>query len=190
MSDTIPGNVVNGRTNNGLGTAVSLASLAIPGAGWIGPAISGAAAVGGSLIGKHSNNKANDTQAKAAADALALQKDNEMERRKEYNDSLALQKAQWDAEQARLAPRRAIQDQLLAKYASQYGMNLGSLAGAASPVPFAPGGVSTANSATASPRTLASLAGPTGDPMVTPSPANNLGNVFDWSNSVGGQANG
>ena len=85
--------------------------------------------VGGALNGK-GNSKAIRTQDAAARRAEAIAIDNEKRRREEYDRGEAMAKAQWDAEQARLAPRRKLQDGLLGSAAARWGMNIGDLGGA------------------------------------------------------------
>lgn len=100
------------------------------------PPIVGAAAVtaGGALAGgvlsSRANSKAMKTQDQASRRAEAIALENERRRREEYDRGEAMAKAQWDAEQARLAPRRKLQDGLLGSAAARWGMNIGDLGGA------------------------------------------------------------
>lgn len=146
-------------------------------------AIAGGAAITGGVLSSRANSNAAKTQDSAAKRAEQIAIDNENRRRQEYDQQQANLKAQWDAEQARLAPRRALGDSLLQQFASRTGNSLGSLARppAASAPP--PGWVPGQVSATSQPRTLASMAGygdaPL-DPALTPPQDMSLGNVFNW----------
>lgn len=149
----------------------------------LGTGLTIAAPVAAGLIGAKVSSNANKSAAQTAAassdKALQIAQDNEMERRKEYNDAQAAAKAQWDAEQARLAPRRALQDQLLSQYANRTGLSLGQMAqsqpvSATPPPGWTPGTVSSA------PRSIAQMAGYEQSPDVTPSQSMAIGNIFDW----------
>jgi hypothetical protein len=117
-------------------------------------AVTGASALAGGALSSRANNKAMKTQDEAARRAEALAIENEKRRREEYDRAEAMAKAQWDAEQQRLAPRRAAQDQLLARTGQRLGLDIGSLGGAR-PMPYS-GGTGTTSG---KPRTLADIAG-------------------------------
>lgn len=91
-----------------------LATVAVP------AAINAVSGVGSSLVGKHSNKKALEAQTKASQEALAMEKENEAYRRSEARRIEDLQRAQFEAEQARLEPYR----QAKAAFLRSQGINL------------------------------------------------------------------
>lgn len=91
--------------------------------------IGAAGMLGGSILGARSAGKAADTQAKAAADALAFEKEQEAKRER-----------QWEADQRRLSPYRLAAASVLAKYGIDIPMEDAApqidLSGGASPESF------------------------------------------------------
>lgn len=69
--------------------------------GWIGPAITGAASLGGAAIGGKGANKAAQTQLTASREALAFEREKEAARQKQYEQGLAA----WSAGRRLLAAR-------------------------------------------------------------------------------------
>lgn len=141
-----------------------------------------ASALGGAIIGSRSNSKASKTQAQADAAALAMAKDNEARRRQEYDQQIAAERAQWDAEQARLEPYRNAQNALLGQATDRLRLNVGSLGGNRSASPY-PGTVAANGTNTA--RTLAQLAGRgyvAEDPLpgVQAAPQLSIADIANW----------
>lgn len=97
----------------------------------VGPALIGAGASAyGSKKASDANTEASRIQAQSNADALAFAREQEARRQKEYDQQIAAEKAQWEAEQARLAPYRAASYGILGQAADRLGMSLGELGGA------------------------------------------------------------
>ena len=113
-------------------------------------AISGATTLAGAAIGGKGNKRAAESQERSNSEAIALARENEARRRQEYDQAQALQRQQWDAEQARLEPYRNARLALLAGQSRRLGLNIGSLGGArpSGPPPGAgrPAGVSRGSS--------------------------------------------
>lgn len=84
----------------------------LPGPGTIA-LIQGAATLGGAAIGARSNNKATEAQRRTAEQALAFEREQEMQRRKEYEEQQARLKAEWDAYQERRRPYREAAEKLI-----------------------------------------------------------------------------
>ena len=169
---------------SGAATGATVGSV-VPGVGTlIGAGIGAATGLGGSLISKHANNKATDTQAKAAAEALAYQKQKDAQDRADNEKLVAMQKAQWDAEQAHRAPYRAAASALLGQNAER--MHLGSLGQGGAPAMHS--GLPSGGSGTMSPapRTLSSLAGMFQASPETETPQLSLSDVLNgtWNRRV------
>lgn len=62
-------------------------------------AIGGAAALGGAALSSRSAGRASEAQSRATNDALKFERENEARRRQEYDESVAMQKAQWEAKE-------------------------------------------------------------------------------------------
>jgi hypothetical protein len=141
------------------------------------------ATIGGAILSNKSNNQATKTQAQANAEALAMAKDNEARRRQEYDQQIAAERAQWDAEQARLEPYRNAQNALLGQASNRLGLNIGALGGARSATPY-PGTVAANGTNTG--RTLSQLAGGTGTvynppvPEVQAAPQLSIADIANW----------
>lgn len=73
-------------------------------------------AVGSAAIAAHGNSSAAKTQQKSASDALQFQREQEAERRHEWEYRQAQAKAAWEARQKMLAPFLAGGASVLAKY--------------------------------------------------------------------------
>lgn len=144
-------------------------------------AVTAVGALGGAALASRSNSKASKTQAQADAAALAMAKDNEARRRQEYDQQIAAEKAQWDAEQARLEPYRNAQNALLGQASNRLGLNIGSLGGMRSASPY-PGSVAANGTNTA--RTLAQLGGsgyvPDHGPEVQAAPQLSIADIANW----------
>ncbi len=71
---------------------------------WLGTAIAGAAGAGATIYGAKSQGgaakRAADVQAKSNAEALAFQREQDAEQRRQFDQQQAEAKAQWDAQQA------------------------------------------------------------------------------------------
>ena len=148
-----------------LGIGAGLAS-----GGWIPAAIGGAASLGSGLIGKHSNDKALKTEANANAAALAYQKeqDAKAEARQAEIDSKA--EAAWNAEQSRLAPLRALKQQLAAGAAGRMGYSVPDMSGpSAMPQGWTPGQTAPGSIASLS-RYPGAMPAPVQDPETPPLP--------------------
>ena len=118
-------------------------------------AITAGAALGAGALSSRANNKANKTQAQGNADALAWAKEQDAMERARQKEIDTKMEAQWNAEQARLAPLRALKQSLAQKTAGRLGLDLGALGGASAPSSMPPGwqpGAAQGN-------TIASLAG-------------------------------
>ena len=146
-----------GAAASGLGSAGAAAAGA-GGSGmgaWVGPAIQGGAALASAAIGGKGNSAANKTMAKGQADALAWAKEQDAMERARQKEIDAKMEAQWNAEQARLAPLRALKQSLAQKTAGRLGLDLGAFGGSSGPSSMPPGwqpGAAQGN-------TIASLAG-------------------------------
>ena len=106
----------------------------------------GAIAAGAQAYGSHkqssSNNRATDTQAKADQEAIKLARENEARRRQEYDQLIAAEKAQWEAEEARRAPYRQASLGILGGAADRLGYDLSGLSAAPSSAKATRGGTS------------------------------------------------
>lgn len=85
----------------------------------IAAGVGAAGALGGGILASKGAGKAADASAKANADALAWEK-------QKFEEEQALQRQQWEAEQAQAAPRRALRDAYLRGIAAKYGVKLPS----------------------------------------------------------------
>jgi hypothetical protein len=92
----------------------------------IAAAIGAASGVGSALVGKHSNNNALKAQTQATNRALAVEQENEAYRRAEARRIEDLQRAQFEAEQARLEPYRQARQQFLNQQGGRLGLNVGA----------------------------------------------------------------
>jgi len=113
------------------------AAIAIPA---IASVIGGGVAAGAGIYGAKK-------QAKATNQALQLERDNEARRRQEYDQMIAEQRRQWEAEQERRAPYRQASEATLRSIAASRGRPMPTI------VP------STGRPVTSSGGTLRSLAG-------------------------------
>lgn len=89
---------------------------------WLGPLIGG---IFGSAMSSRASGRATQAQSRGQADALAFEREREMQRRKEYEERLAMEKAQWEARENRKA-------EILARYGRRY-----------TPRPHSPGAMTT-----------------------------------------------
>jgi hypothetical protein len=121
-------------------------------------AIMGGASIYGAKKSGDANKKASQVQGKAADDALIYQKEQDLKAEARQREIDAKLEAQWNAQEARKAPLRALQDQLIGQTAGRMGLNLGSLGGASRPSSMPTGW--SPNTGVNVPRgTLGSLAG-------------------------------
>ena len=79
----------------------------------IGAGITAAAALGGGVMQNASNRRATRASERASAEALIFAKEQEAQRRKEHEEQQALEKAQWEAREAR-------KSEILARYGRSY----------------------------------------------------------------------
>lgn len=165
--------------------AATGAKMAIP---W-GDIIKGVLSVGGQLIGAKTQANASNNAAKiqAGTDAAALAFAKEEAARAEASrlEANALEKARYDANEARLAPYRAMKDALARREAQRMGFSFAPSGGApaASQSPWAPGASSGA-------RTVGDLIGFSApgrtvdqeeeNPLVTPAPKLTIADVVGW----------
>lgn len=95
--------------------------------------IAAAAAAGGQVYGSKkaasANKEATQVQAQSNAEALAFAREQEARRQKEYDAQIAAERAQWEAEQKRLAPYRQASLGILGQAADRIGVNIGDIAG-------------------------------------------------------------
>lgn len=102
-------------------------AAAIPAWALITSAVAPAAAqtitgVIGAKSASRANERASQTQARGLDQQLAFERENEARRREEYDRAEALNRQQWEARQAQLAPYRAAADALLRRRAQELGL--------------------------------------------------------------------
>lgn len=103
---------------------------------WLGPLIGG---IFGSAMSSRSNSRATQASSRASAEALAFAREQEAQRRKEYEERLAMEKAQWEAREQR-------KSEILARYGRSYTAR-----------PFAPGAPAPTPTPSARPGTAPSM---------------------------------
>lgn len=131
--------------------------------------ITGGTAVAGALVNRSAQKSATKAQTQATDQALAFERENELRRRQEYDQSQAEARAQWDAEQARKAPYREMGDAMLRRRAERLG------------IPFSP----RAEPMAQAPRpSLGSLAMPGGAPTDATSSAQGGTSLADLARSA------
>lgn len=118
--------------------------------------IAGGTTLAGTALSSRANGKAAKTQDLAQKRAEAIEIDNENRRRQEYDRAEALRKAQYDEEQQRRAPYRAVAQSILAQNARRMGY---SVPGPRPPAPYTPVPYDTVAAASIPPKTLAQYAG-------------------------------
>ena len=84
---------------------------------WVGPAITGAATLGGAALGGKGQNKATEAASKSNAAALAFEREREAMRKAEYDKAMQMYQSQWNAWNA---SRNALLD--------RYGVDIGTSA--------------------------------------------------------------
>lgn len=99
------------------------------------PLIGAGSSLLGAGIASRGQSRAADASMQANREALAFEREREMRRRQEYDQERAEQRAQFEANERRLAPYRQASASVLAKYGIQIPMNepAPSMAGAPSP---------------------------------------------------------
>ena len=150
------------------------------------PAITAAIAGGTTVYGAKkqagANKQASEIESRAAQEAIALDREKEARRQREYDQMIAAEKAKWEAEQRKLdeldqreSPYRAASLGILGQASDRLGLNLGALGAY-------PGAMSGSYGTSAAPRvasspyssgSLGSLGGlvPTAtDPLPEPAP--------------------
>jgi hypothetical protein len=91
--------------------------------------------VAGALVKRSAEKNATQAQTQATDQALAFERENELRRRQEYDQSQAEARAQWDAEQARKAPYREMGDAILRRRAERLGIPFSPRAEPMAPAP-------------------------------------------------------
>lgn len=148
--------------------------------------IQGAATLGGAVLASRGSSKASQLQYRTAQEALAFEREQEMQRRKEYEAQQAQLKAEWDAYQERRRPYREAAERLLG--GSGYSSPSSSRTSSGPPPGWTPGG-SPGPSGMSMPiesPSFSGMGGMEGDsglpPMTTPRFRANWG---DWENYLG-----
>jgi hypothetical protein len=99
------------------------------------PIIAGVAAVIQAKMASNAAKRATNAQSRSTSEALTLERDNEARRRQEYDQMIAEQRAQYDAEQARRAPYREASYLTLRDIARSRGREIGEMR---QPPPYRP----------------------------------------------------
>lgn len=151
----------------------------MPAAAFIVPAV---ATVAGAAIASHQQGKAAKGQEKTAADALAFTREQEAERRREWEYQQAQAASAWKARQQMIAPFMAGGYSVLGKYGipvqMQQAPTMPSLSAGTPPPGAAPG---RAMPPAAMPQAPASMASMMGQQAPTEDPAAAMGSSpFNW----------
>lgn len=142
--------------------------------------IGAAGTLGGAALGARANNKATEAQRRTAEQALAFEREQEMQRRKEYEEQQARLKAEWDAYQERRRPYREAAEKLIrgAGYTPQQRPT--SMPVGWTPPGTSPGGSSMSAPPAPSPTMASGSPGSSGVPPLVPPRFKT--NWSDWDN--------
>jgi len=133
-------------------------------------AITAAGGLAGGALASRANNKATKTQADANAAALAYQKEQDAKAEARQAEIDRKAEAAWNAEQSRLAPLRALKQQLAAGAAGRMGYSVPDMSGpSAMPQGWTPGQTAPGSIASLS-RYPGAMPAPVQDPETPPLP--------------------
>jgi hypothetical protein len=141
-------------------------------------AISGGASLISGLLGNKGSNRAAQAQERAAAEALAYQREQDAKEEQRYREQQAALKAQWEAQQQQRAPFRAAAEALLRQNASRMGLNMPT---SSTPPTMPAGWTPDSAGALARPKTLSSLAGMSDTTPVMSAPQLTISDILNGS---------